>query len=118
MRTVWRHVKVEKGHVSNPNQYADLGKQLYPKINIEYVSNENIVKHISFLNKKWENTKEIPGLTKSIVFKLMRVILSDTTNSTEYRRCQVRISDPLVPREAESTEDDKLTPTKMVKTQT
>ena len=61
MRTVWRHVKVEKGRVTNPNQYADLGKQLYPKINIEYVSKENIAKHISFFDKKWENTKEIPG---------------------------------------------------------
>ena len=60
-RAVWRHVKAERAHVTNPSQYADLGKQLCPNIRIEFVSKEDIAQYTSFLDEKWENTKAVPG---------------------------------------------------------
>lgn len=109
-RTVWRHVKVERAHVTNPSQYRDLGKQLCPNIHIEYVSKEDIAQHTSFLDKKWENTKAGPGTHQVHCVRADGsdfVKVSDTTDSTECRRCQIRISDPPVSSDAESMDSNK-----------
>lgn len=92
-RAVWRHVKAEKSHVTDPQQYAALARQLCPKVRIEYIPKEEIAKHTSFLDKKWENMKAIPGTHQVHCVQpdgSDYVIVSDTTNSAESRRCQIR----------------------------
>ena len=88
----------------------DLGKQLFPNIHIEYVSKEDIDQHTSFLDKKWENTKVVPGTHQVHCVQADGsdfVKVSDTTYSTECQRCQIRTSDPPVSSDAESMDSNK-----------
>ncbi len=87
-RAVWRYVKAEQSHVTDPQQYAALARQLCPKVRIEYIPKEEIAKHTSFLDKKWETTKAIPGTHQVHCVQADGsdyVIVSDTTNSAESR---------------------------------
>ncbi len=92
-RAVWRYVKAEQSHVTDLQQYAALARQLCPKVRIEYIPKEEIAKHTSFPDKKWETTKAIPGTHQVHCVQADGsdyVIVSHTTNSAESRRCQIR----------------------------
>lgn len=122
---VWRHVKAERGHVTNPRQYADLRKQLCPKFHIEYVPKEDIAQHTPFLDRKWENTKAVPGSHQVHCVRADGsdfVKVSDTTNSTECRSAEDARFASLTFRYLQIQTRMKMaktqTPMKMAKTQT
>ena len=61
-RTVWRHVKAERAHVTNASEYSTLGKQLCPNIHIEFIPKEDIAQQTTFLDAKWENIRALPRI--------------------------------------------------------
>ena len=70
-RTVWRHVKAIRAHMTNASEYSTLGKQLCPNIHIEFIPKEDIAQQTTFLDAKWESIRAKPRTHTSTVLKLV-----------------------------------------------
>lgn len=60
-RTVWRHIKADRAHVTNAKEYAELAQELCPKIHLQYIPSKEIERHALFLAAKWEKVLGVPG---------------------------------------------------------
>ena len=67
-RTVWRHIRSERSHVTIPHDYAALAKQLSSNVQIEFVAKSEIDQQFAFLDAKWEGVMAVPEFT---AFKLL-----------------------------------------------
>ena len=59
-RTVWRHIRSERSHVTTPHDYAALAKQLSSNVQIEFVAKSEIDQQFAFLDAKWEGVMAVP----------------------------------------------------------
>ena len=59
-RTVWRHIRSERSHVTTPHDYAALAKQLCSNVQIELVAKSEIDQQFAFLDAKWEGVMTVP----------------------------------------------------------
>ena len=68
-RTVWRHIRPERSHVTTPHDYAALAKQLCSNGQIEFVAKSEIDQQFTFLDAKecWQYPKH----TEFTAFKLL-----------------------------------------------
>ena len=87
-RTVWRHVKAERAHVTNASEYSTPGKQLCPNNHIESIPKEDIAQQTTFLDAKWENIRALPRTHHIHCVRTHgsdKVKVSDTTDDTDVR---------------------------------
>ena len=59
-RSVWRHIRSERSHVTTPHDYAALAKQLCSNVQIEFVAKSEIDQQFAFLDAKWEGVMAVP----------------------------------------------------------
>ena len=48
-RTVWRHIRSERSHITTPHDYAALAKQLCSNVQIEFVAKVRLINYLHFL---------------------------------------------------------------------
>ena len=94
-RAIWRHVKAERAHVTNASEYSTLGTKVCPNILVKFIPKEEIAQQTMFLDSKWENVRAIPQThhihcVKAHGSNLVQV--SDTTDDTEVRICQIKMT--------------------------
>ena len=65
-RTVWRHIRSERSHVTTPHDYAALAKQLCSNVQIEFVAKSEIDQQFAFLDAKWEGVMAVPQTQSSL----------------------------------------------------
>ena len=109
-RAVWRHVKVERAHVTNASQYSNLGKQLCPNINVEFVSKEDIANLTGFLDMKWSNTKAVPGTHQVHCVKSHgsdSVQVFDTTDGGDAQVCIIHTTVTETTEQEEQEEEEE-----------
>ena len=53
-RAVWQHIRSEKSHITTPQEYSALAKQLCPNIHVEFVAKNDINQQFTFLDTKWK----------------------------------------------------------------
>lgn len=91
-RAVLRNILAEKTHVTTPEEYALLADKLCEKIEIQYVSKEEIDMSKQFLDCKWKNVLAVPGTHKIHCVKAKSsdfVLVAETSDSTTFRQCSI-----------------------------
>ena len=48
---VWRHIKAERAHVTDAEEYAELAQKLCPNIYVQYIPASAIESHTEFLSR-------------------------------------------------------------------
>ena len=59
-RAIWRHIRSERSHITTPQEYSALAKQLCPNIQVEFVAKSEIDQQFAFLGAKWEGVMAVP----------------------------------------------------------
>ena len=59
-RTVLRHIRSERSHVTTSHNYAALAKQQCSNVQIEFVAKSEIDQQFAFLDAKWEGVMAVP----------------------------------------------------------
>ena len=59
-RAVWRHIWLERSHITTPREYSALAKQLCPNIQVKFVAKSEIDQQSAFLDAKWEGVMAVP----------------------------------------------------------
>ena len=70
-RAVWRHIRSERSHITTPQVYSALAKQLCPSTQVEFVAKSEIYQQSAFLDAKWEGVMAVPQTQEFTVFKLL-----------------------------------------------
>jgi hypothetical protein len=65
-RSVWRHVRSGKAHITNPAEYAEVAKDRNPGIDVQFITKDSIDAMNYFLETKWEGVKAVPRHIKCI----------------------------------------------------
>ena len=63
-RAVWRHIRSEKSHITTPQEYSALAKQLCPNVQVQFVAKSEIDQQCTFLDTKWEQVMPVPQTHK------------------------------------------------------
>ena len=63
-RAVWRHIWSERSHITTPQEYSALAKQLCPNTQVEFVAKSEIDQQSAFLDAKWEGVMAVPQTHK------------------------------------------------------
>ena len=59
-RAVWRHIRTERSHITTPDEYATLAKDLCPNVEVKFVPKSDIDQQTTFLNAKWDRVLAVP----------------------------------------------------------
>ena len=109
-RAVWRHIRSEKSHITSPQEYSVLAKQLCPNIQVEYVTKSEIEQQFTFLDTKWEGVMAVPQTLRVHciqAFGANEVKVADISSEIEesFRVCRIRNSS-ITPLTNSMTEQD------------
>ena len=99
-RTVWRHIKAERAHVTDAKEYAELAQKLCPNIYVQYIPASAIESHTEFLSKKWESVLLIPGTLRVHCVRPsgeFKVQVATTSDEKEFRICPICADDRTQP---------------------
>ena len=94
-RAVWRNIRAEKNHITSPQEYATLAKELCPNVTVEYIPKSDIDKESAFLDAKWERVVAVPRTHRLHCIKPLgadKVKVADTSDEKDenFRVCQIR----------------------------
>ena len=79
-RAVWRHLRLERSHVTTLQEYSALAKQPSPNIQVEFVE---IDQQSAFLDAKWERVMVAPQSHKGQASGVDEIKVADTSNEIE-----------------------------------
>ena len=94
-RAVWRHIRSERSHITTPQEYSTLAKQLCLNIQVEFVAKSEIDQQSTFLDAKWEGVMALPQTHKVHCIQALgadKVKVADISSEIEKcsRVCQIR----------------------------
>ena len=94
-RAIWRHIRSERCHITNPHEYSVLAKQLCPNVQVEFVSKSEIDQQSPFLDAKWEGVMAVPQTHRVHCIQAIgadEVKVADASNEIEerFRACRIR----------------------------
>ena len=85
-RAVWRHIRLERSHITTLQEYSALAKQLCPNIQVEFVAKSEIDQQSAFLDAKWEGVMAVPQTHRVHCIQASgadEVKVADTSNEIE-----------------------------------
>ena len=94
-RTVWRHIKTEKHHITSAQEYATLAKELCQNILVQYIPKDEVEKNHAFLDVRWEGVFSLPGTQQLHFIKPHgsdKLQVSDITDAGQFQIYQIRRS--------------------------
>ena len=94
-RTVWRHIKTEKHHITSAQEYATLAKELCQNILVQYIPKDEVEKNHAFLDVRWEGFFSLPGTQQFHFIKPHgsdKLQVSDITDAGQFQIYQIRRS--------------------------
>ena len=94
-RTVWRHIKTEKHHITSAQEYATLAKELCQNILVQYIPKDEVEKNHAFLDVRWEGFFSLPGTQQLHFIKPHgsdKLQVSDITDAGQFQIYQIRRS--------------------------
>ena len=91
-RSVWRHVRSEQAHITNPEEYAVVAKERNPNITIHFISKDTVDASKQSLDAHWEGVMAVPQTQQKHCFKPLgesKVMVADTSDAASF--CVVTI---------------------------
>ena len=112
-RTVWRHIRSERSHVTTPHDYAALAKQLCSNVQIEFVAKSEIDQQFAFVDAKWEGVIAVPQTHRVHCIQTSgadQVKVADTSNEIDkcFRICRICKTIITPPTQSATGEDSPL----------
>ena len=87
-RAVWRNIRSERSHVTTPQEYSALAKQLCSNFQVEFIAKSVIDQQSSFLDAIWEGVMAVPKTHRVHCIQASgadEVKVADTSNEIEKR---------------------------------
>lgn len=111
-RTVWRYIRSEKCHVTTPQDYAALAKQLCSNVQIEFIAKSEIDQQSAFLDVKWEGVMAVPLTHRVHCIEAVgsdEVKVADTSKEIDecFRICRIR-KNSITPPTHSATDENSL----------
>lgn len=103
-RSVWRHVRSEQAHITNPQEYAVVAKERNPNITIHFISKDVIEAQNETLDAHWEGVLAVPQTQQKHCFKPLgksKLMVADTSDSMNFSIVSIR------PHEDEPSVEDE-----------
>ena len=113
-RTVWRHIRSERSHVTTPHDYAALAKQMCSNVQIKFVAKSEIDQQFAFLDAKLEGVMAVPQTHRVHCIQASGTdqvkYLIHTSNEIDkyFRICQIRKTIITLPTQSATGEDSPL----------
>ena len=110
-RAVWRHVKSGKVHIATADQYAKVAEERNPNIHVHFIPKADIETLEPQLNVMWEDVVAVPKTHQMHCFipsGRNRVMVADTSDSTEFTIVPIRKASDSDSDEEEEVEDEEL----------
>ena len=110
-RAVWRNIRSERSHVTTPQEYSALAKQLCSNVQVEFIAKSVIDQQSAFLDAIWEGVMAVPKTHRVHCIQASgadEVKVADTSNEIEkrFRACRIRNTNVTTPQTNSTTEQD------------